>query len=129
MAMRSKIFYTISFIVCLILAIVVKLTRQTFLGYSEILDIFLGSSPSFLYLFGIISIIPVLKKNMEFTSYWKTALAVTLGALLYELEQAWTSRVFDCYDIIATALAFAVMIVIHNSKESITSRGVLSEII
>jgi hypothetical protein len=120
LSFRSKEFYIISSIVCLVLAIAVKLTRHNFFGNSEILDILLGSSPSFLYLFGLISSIPVIKNNMKFNSYRKTSFLVTLGALTYEAEQAWTSRAFDYYDIAATILALTLMLVIHSSKQSKT---------
>jgi ribose/xylose/arabinose/galactoside ABC-type transport system permease subunit len=120
LSFRNKEFYIISFIVCLVLAIIVKFTRHSFFGNSEFLDILLGSSPSFLYLYGLISIIPVIKNNLEFTSYKKLAFMVTLGALTYEVEQVWSSRFFDYYDIAATILALTLMLVIHSSKQSKT---------
>jgi len=116
MPLKSERFYKRSFVVCLVLAIVIKAVRGSFYGSNDILDIFLGSSPSFLYLFGLISLIPIVKSDIEFPAFKKLAIVCTLGALVYELEQYWTSRVFDTYDIIATVLAITAMLVIHKRK-------------
>jgi len=120
MSLKSERFYKRSFIVCLVLAIVIKAVRGSFFGSNEILDIFLGSSPSFLYLFGLIALIPIVKSGIEFSAFKKMAIACSIGALAYELQQYWTSRVFDTFDIVATALAIITMLILHNRKTSNT---------
>jgi len=120
LSFRSKKFYIVSFVTCFLLAIAVKIIRPIYVGSNEFLDILLGSSPSFFYLFGLIAAIPVIKKDMEFTSYKKVALMITLGACVYESEQIWTARVFDFYDVVATLLAITIFLVIHSVKPSKT---------
>ena len=114
MSFKSKKFYAICFIACLILAVTVKLLRHSYSGTNEFSDILLGSSPSFLYLFGLISIVPVVKVDIQLSSYIKTAFMLTLGALAYEAEQSW--RTFDFYDVIATISAFLIFLAIHHFK-------------
>ena len=114
MQFKSKAFYIYSFSFCFFFAVLIKLSRADFYGINFTLDVFLGSLPSFLYLFGLISAIPVFYKNIEFTSYKKIVPAITVGALVYEFEQYWTSRVFDLYDIVATILAFSLIVMIHQ---------------
>ncbi|GAC29476.1 hypothetical protein GPAL_2622 [Glaciecola pallidula DSM 14239 = ACAM 615] len=40
----------------------------------------------------------------------------TLGALLYEAEQAWTERVFDFYDVLATVFAYTIIMAINTNE-------------
>lgn len=114
MQFKSKAFYTYSFLLCFLFAILIKFSRADLYGITLTLDVLLGSLPSFLYLFGIISAIPVFYKKLKFESYKKFALGLTVGALVYELEQYWTSRVFDVNDIIATLIAFSLITVLHR---------------
>ena len=45
-----------------------------------------------------------------------------LGALTYEIEQYWSSRVFDLYDVVAILLAFFVFLFVH--LESLVEKNV-----
>lgn len=85
MQFKSKAFYTYSFSLCFFFAVLIKISRVNFYGINSALDILLGSLPSFLYLFGFISAIPVFYKKIKFTTYKNTAFGLTLGALTYEL--------------------------------------------
>lgn len=117
---KSKKFYCVSFLSCLILALLIKFSRDKYFGVNEVLDVSLGSAPSFLYLFGLICCVPLLKKNIEIAAYKKTAWGCTLGALAYEAEQIWTSRQFDLNDVLATILALILFLVIHKNVQSKT---------
>ena len=77
------------------------------------LDIILGSSPSFLYVFGLSSLLILFTRKLKFESVIKYSFIVMLGALSYEIEQYWSSRVFDFYDVVATLLAFSLVLIIH----------------
>jgi hypothetical protein len=46
-------------------------------------------------------------------AYLKTIVGLTLGTLVYELEQLWTSMNFDSFDILATFLALVFIVFIH----------------
>ncbi len=116
MSFRDKKFYIASFIISLVFAIIVKLTRADVFGINSVLDIFLGSSPSFLYLFGILSLIPVVQPKINVKTFNKSTLMLTAGALTYEMEQYWTSMFFDLGDIIATLLAAILMLSLHQNK-------------
>jgi hypothetical protein len=101
---------------CVIIATVVKAARADIFGRNSVLDIFLGSSPSFFYLFGIMSIIPLVQPKINIRTFNKTVLMLTAGALIYEAEQYWTSMYFDLGDIIATLLAAMLMLSLHQNK-------------
>jgi hypothetical protein len=88
--------------------------RSEFFGINTFLDIFLGSSPSFLYLFGLIALIPVIQPKISIKTFNKSVLMLTAGALVYEMEQYWTSMYFDFSDIFATVLAGLVMFAVHR---------------
>lgn len=44
----------------------------------------------------------------------KTMIAICAGVLIYEIEQNWTARTFDYYDIIASLLGLGISIIIFN---------------
>tara|TARA_B100001059_G_scaffold66341_1_gene62795 strand:+ start:4222 stop:4629 length:408 start_codon:yes stop_codon:yes gene_type:complete len=113
---REQKFYIASFIICGAFAIIVKLTRSNIFGINSFLDTFLGSSPSFFYLFGILSLIPIVKPKIDIKTFKKSVLMFTAGALTYEIEQYWTSMFFDLGDIIATLLAALLMFSLHKNK-------------
>ncbi|GHB55615.1 hypothetical protein GCM10008107_00390 [Psychrosphaera saromensis] len=120
MQFKSKTFYIYSFSICLFLALLVKFFRESLYGINLPIDMFLGSAPSFLYLFGLISAIPIFYKNIEFSSFQKSWFALTCGALIYEFEQYWTSRVFDYNDVIATLLGLVLIVIIHRANNTNT---------
>ncbi len=115
MSFRRKNFYIASFILCGTLAIAVQLTRAETTGINSLLDTFLGSSPSFLYLFGIMSVIPIVQPKVNIQTFKKYILWSTAGALTYEMEQYWTSMIFDLNDIVATLFAAVLMFVLHSN--------------
>ena len=117
MSFRSNSFYIASAIACFVFALTIKLTRSSYSGESEFFLTLLGSLPSFLYLFGLISLVPIVKKDITYPVFIKTAFFITLGALAYEFEQAFTSRVFDYYDVLATTLALLLMMRVHHIEK------------
>ena len=117
MSFRSINFYIVSFMTCVIAALIIKFSRQSFSSDNELIIISMGSLPSFLYLAGLIALIPIVKKDITFSAYIKVSSFLTLGALAYEFEQAFTSRIFDYYDVIATILALLVMLGVHRFEK------------
>jgi len=115
-SMRPKVFYIYCFAICLFLSLLVKVYRDNLYGIDVLLDILLGSSPSFLYLFGLISLVTLITWQSRTSSVLKNTLLLTLGALSYEVEQYWSSRVFDYYDLIATLLASFVFLLFHLER-------------
>lgn len=116
MTFRSINFYIASFMTCFIAALIIKFSRQSYSSDNEFIIILMGALPSFLYLVGLIALIPIVKKDLTFAAYIKTSFFLTFGALTYEFEQAFTSRTFDYYDVIATILALLVMLGVHCFK-------------
>lgn len=116
MSFKSNNFYKISCVLCLVFAIAIKGIRIKYFGVNDTFDVLLGSAPSFLYLFGLISFVPIVKFQIEFSAFLRTAVGLTLGALAYEFEQYWSSRTFDLYDVIATILALVTVLVVHHRK-------------
>ncbi len=117
MSFRSINFYIASFMTCFIAALIIKFSRQSYSSDNEFIIISMGSLPSFLYLVGLIALIPIVKKDITFPAYVKASFFLTLGALTYEFEQAFTSRTFDYYDVIATILAPLVMLGVHRFEK------------
>jgi len=115
--LRGRRFYICSFTICFILALIVKQGRGDYWGVNDYLDILLGSSPSFLYLFGIASFVPIITE-IKLKEYTKSVLALTLGALIYEIEQNWTAMNFDLGDIVATVMAGAMMMLLHYRPDN-----------
>ena len=114
--LRSTNFYLVNFIMCSVLAIIVKAIRTNYYGINDLIDVLLGSSPSFLYLFGLIAFIPLVKRDIEPLKFKKYTLLITVGALTYEAEQYWTARIFDLNDVMATLLATSLMLLVHRRK-------------
>ncbi len=44
-------------------------------------------------------------------------IAVTLGSLVYEVEQIWTKRTFDYMDLIAIITGFLLALIIFKTNE------------
>lgn len=120
MSFRSDNFYIASIAICFTSALIVKFSRQSYSGDNEFILISIGSLPSFLYIFGFIALIPIVKKDITFLAFIKSACFLTLGALAYEFEQAFTSRIFDYYDVFATILALLLMLGVHRNEKSQT---------
>lgn len=112
--MRSKKFYIFCFLMCSLLSILIKVYREKLYGIDTLLDIILGSSPSFLYFLGLASLFTILTRQSKLCSNLKNSFILMLGALSYEIEQYWSLGVFDSYDVIATLLAFSIFLFIHN---------------
>jgi len=87
--------------------------RTDLFGINNLLDTFLDSAPSFFYLFGILSVIPIVQPNIK--KFNKSVSIVTAGALTYKIEQYWTSMFFDLSDIIAAS----IMIILHKNNRKL----------
>ncbi len=120
--MRSNNFYILCFVISLLFSILVKIYRESLYGIYALLDIALGSSPSFLYFFGLSALVAILIRHSKFNSVVKIIFILMLGALTYEIEQYWSSRVFDLYDVVAILLAFFVFLFVH--LESLVEKNV-----
>lgn len=116
--LRDINFYITSFFISGICAIFIKLSRGNLFGINSDFDILLGSSPSFFYLFGVLSIVPVIHRKINVTTYRKYVLFIMAGGILYEMEQYWTSMIFDIGDVIATIFAGLLMLALHQKKRS-----------
>jgi hypothetical protein len=72
-----------------------------------------GSAPSFFATFGAcflgLSFFPKHSAQVIF--------GITLGQILYEIEQIWTSRTFDIGDIVAIILASFLCLYVHKKFE------------
>ena len=120
--MRSNNFYILCFVISLLLSILVNVYRESLYGMNVLLDIVLGSSPSFLYFLGLSALVAILTRHLKFNSVLKITFILMLGALTYEIEQYWSSRVFDLYDMAAILLAFSVFVFAH--LESLLEKNV-----
>ncbi|RJY06837.1 hypothetical protein D5R81_17070 [Parashewanella spongiae] len=58
--------------------IAVKLARTDIFGFNLVLDIFLGSSPSFVYLFGMMSVIPIVQPKINVKTFHSLVLMLSL---------------------------------------------------
>lgn len=122
MKLRSKRFYQFAFLLCLVSALTVKFLRVELFGVDGYLDYFLGSSPSFLYLLGLIALVPLVIKDATVTKLRNWAIFISLGALAYEVEQYWFVGVFDPADALFSILALVAMFLVHcNFRKNITS--------
>ncbi|WP_420935119.1 hypothetical protein ACOJR9_04160 [Alteromonas sp. A081] len=73
-------------------------------------DFLLGSAPSFFFIMGMLFFSKVMVANDKYNQ--KYPAFVLLGTLLYEIEQIWSSRVFDIYDILALLLGYFLFLII-----------------
>lgn len=91
--------------------VLTKMIYRPFINSSQIND------------FGLHGYLPNLFAALSlclFATFWmkkghiKTMIYVTVGLLIYEIEQNWTDRVFDYFDIIATVVGFVISILIFK---------------
>lgn len=112
------------FFISVTFAIAIQNLRANIADLNSISSIIFGSAPSFLYVFGSLALIPVIKPNLTYSAYVKAALFFTLGACIYEITQLWTNAEFDPFDLFASAIAFVIMIFVYrvtsNSINTIT---------
>lgn len=101
----KKASITILFI-CFVITIFIKVGREHFWGGNWLADILLGSAPSFFFTSGIIFLIPIFIHPLNWRKFTTTSGFITFGAVMYEIEQFWTTRVFDINDLVATLLGF-----------------------
>lgn len=99
-----------AFSICIIAAALLQDIRAKYFEVPELLKYVLGSAPSFFYVLGIISIIPVIERNLSLKRFIRLSGWFTLGACLFEASQLWTDSQFDFYDLFATVFAYALAV-------------------
>ena len=93
-----------------ILGFISKLIRPWIIN-NEINDFSINEyAPSFFYIVGFCLFGAFVQNKKE----ERTMLFIAIGALIYELEQYWTSRTYDYKDILATVCGFCISILIFN---------------
>ncbi len=85
-----------------LITVIIQSVRQYHWGISELLDLVIGSSPSFFYVVGLAFVIPIVKHSCAIRQFISTVVFIVLGALVYEYEQLLTHRQFDTNDLYAT---------------------------
>lgn len=106
------------FLVCFITTVSIQNVRSHQYELAEALSLFLGIAPSFLYVIGVISLIPLLKKKISSRQFIEYSSFFTLGACIYEFSQIWTKSHFDVLDIVATIAAYILSLYFHLSRTS-----------
>ena len=106
-----------AFSICIIAAIFLQDIRAENLEVPKLTQYLLGSAPSFFYVLGIISIIPVIERNLSLKRFITLSSWFTLGACLYEVSQLWTDSHFDFYDILASIFAYGLAVSLMYSYE------------
>lgn len=101
-------------ITCTILGFLSKVIRE-YIYDNNVNDYgVFGSLPSFFYIVGLIFlIIAIFKVNIENRGIG-LIVCVTLGALVYEVEQLFSSRVFDIKDVIATVVGAIISLILYK---------------
>ncbi|WP_284218458.1 hypothetical protein [Agaribacter marinus] len=89
--------------------------REKSHGVLSSVDIILGSAPSFFYVLGAILFVPLIDNTIKFKKFLTLASLIALGALIYEIEQIWTTLIFDYKDILATLAGYLIAILIFSS--------------
>jgi uncharacterized membrane protein YjjB (DUF3815 family) len=88
---------------------------------SEITDFILGSSPSFLFIFGFMALFQIPRKTIPIVNS-VSSISLTLylmtASLIYEIGQNWTHMFFDWRDIVAIFLAPITFHVTHSLYQS-----------
>lgn len=114
---RKNIYLNIG-IISFLLGVLSKLIYRSYIKSHNIYDFGLSDSfPSYIYVIGIIFVILSLTKYKDKKKTYSTIITVTLGASIYEIEQIFTSMIFDFKDIIATILGTVTSIVLVNIIE------------
>lgn len=86
-----------------IAGMVSKVVRDMGVDSSPV-DFLLGSAPSFFSILGVLFFSKVMVVKEKYSD--KYPAFILLGTLLYEIEQIWSNRVFDIYDILALLLGY-----------------------
>jgi hypothetical protein len=105
---KMNLVFSIILVLFFVIAAVIQNVRELSFENHWLFNLFLGSSPSFLYSAGIILLVPIILKPNSHVKFIKSSIFVTCGALLYEVEQNWTNMIFDPNDMIAILFGFVL---------------------
>ena len=111
-------------IVSILLATLIKLYfRPYYSGNNHFYKLLLGSLPNFFAVFGSAFIYPLFKGTISFKKHFNATFFITLGVLVYEIEQYWTKGTFDYLDIGASITAAMIAIVLYKKIFLITQNN------
>jgi len=122
--MNNRAIHLIVFTLSVLMSLTVKLNREASFGINAGLDILLGSVLSFLYVLILVSGYVTFAHTMTNKKLKNCIFGITCGALLWEVHQAFIPEMyFDWNDIVATLLAFLVLVLIQRYKPVGNSQG------
>lgn len=115
-AKGDRFYFSIIAFLSILIATFIKLyLRPHYLGNNYFYKTLLGSLTNFFYVLGSTFIYPLFKNSISFKQYLNAVFFITLAAIVYEIDQLWTTtRTFDYLDIIATILAAILSVVIFK---------------
>ena len=115
--MNNRAIYLMLFVLSAILSLAIKLNRELYVGISDGLDILVGSVMSYLYVVILVSGYVTFAHSVTNRKLRNCIISITCGALLWEIHQAFIPEMyFDWKDIVATLLAFTVLMLIQRYK-------------
>lgn len=102
---KIKKIYLVIAISTTVCGFIFKLGYRSYIYKNNINDFGIAdSAPNFFYTVGIIFFMLYIQKKIEMKATRNIILATTAGVLTYELEQNFTSMIFDVKDVIATII-------------------------
>ena len=115
--MNNRAIYLMMFTLAMILSLTIKLHRESYVGVNAGLDILLGSVMSALYVLILVSGYVTFGNAVTNKKLHNCIISITCGALLWEVHQAFIPEMyFDWNDIVATIIAFAMLLLIQRYK-------------
>ena len=115
--MDNRAIHLIMFTLSAILSLAIKLNREVYIGINGGLDVLLGSVMSYLYVVILVSGYVTFAHSVSNRKLRNCIISITCGALLWEIHQAFIPEMyFDWKDIVATLLAFTVLMLIQHYK-------------
>ena len=115
--MDNRAIHLIMFTLSALLSLAIKLNREVYIGINGGLDVLLGSVMSYLYVVILVSGYVTFAHSVSNRKLRNCIISITCGALLWEVHQAFIAEMyFDWKDIVATLLAFTVLMLIQHYK-------------
>ena len=115
--MNNRAIYLMLFVLSAILSLAIKLNRELYVGINDGLDILVGSVMSYLYVVILVSGYVTFANSVTNKKLTNCIIGITCGALLWEIHQAFIPEMyFDWKDIVATLIAFTVLVLIQRYK-------------
>jgi hypothetical protein len=113
----NRVKYSLLFFSSLIFGFLITAFKGNYFNQTLTINIILSAASSFFLFFGILFLIPIIRKNPSYKNLIQSTCMMAIIAIAFEIEQYISIHTFSFIDFLVIPFASITFLMLHKNKE------------